>query len=281
MKNILFPTDFSETSLNSKDFCIEIAKRSGAKIHLLNIYNVTIYDPNMPAELMMESMNEAMRFSKEGLEKLLPDFKSQTYNNGGNLEVEIVSKQGLVSDEIEIFVSENNIDLIVMGTTGESGFLDKIMGSNTSSVIEKVKCPVLAIPAKAKYKGISNIVYAASLTDDDRSEVPYITEIATLFDAEIKYLHICDDDDLNMISQKDSIFETLKEEINYSKIGFELLENNDIVKGLESYVNNNKVDILVMAQHKRNFFERIFKSSKTETMVHHTDIPLYALHIRK
>jgi len=86
---------------------------------------------------------------------------------------------------------------------------------------------------------------------------------------------------LNMLSQKESIFETLKEEINYPKLGFILLENNDIVKGLEEYVKENPVDILVMAQHKRNFFEKIFKSSKTETMVHHTDIPIYALHIRK
>lgn len=280
MKKILFPTDFSEASLNSKSYAIEIAKRSGAQVYLLNVYNVTIYDPNMPAELVMETMNEAQKFAKENLDSLSKEFVSQKYSNGKNLDVSVVYKQGLVSDEIEVFCEENNIDLIVMGTTGESGLLDKILGSNTASVLEKVKCPVLAVPAKANYKNIQNVVYASNLTDDDTKEVMQLKDFLQLFDAQLTYLHVCDEDDKPLQNEKDTIFDGLKKEIGYDKITLQYTDGTDVEKGIEDYINSHPVDILVMAIHKRNFFEKIFKRSLTKEMVYHSQIPLYALHIK-
>lgn len=280
MKKILFPTDFSEASLNSKSYAIEIAKRSGAQVYLLNVYNVTIYDPNMPAELVMETMNEAQKFAKENLDSLSKEFVSQKYSNGKNLDVSVVYKQGLVSDEIEVFCEENNIDLIVMGTTGESGLIDKILGSNTASVLEKVKCPVLAVPAKANYKNIQNVVYASNLTDDDTKEVMQLKDFLQLFDAQLTYLHVCDEDDKPLQNEKDTIFDGLKNEIGYDKITLQYTDGTDVEKGIEDYINSHTVDILVMAIHKRNFFEKIFKRSLTKEMVYHSQIPLYALHIK-
>lgn len=280
MKKILFPTDFSETSLNSRSYAIEIAKRSGAQIYLMNVYNVTIYDPNMPAELVMETMTEAQKFAKENLESLSKEFVSQKYDDGKNLNVSVVYKQGLVSDEIEVFCEENNIDLIIMGTTGESGIIDKILGSNTASVLDKVKCPVLAVPAKAAYKNIQNIVYASNLTDDDNKEVAQLKDFVQLFDANLTYLHICGEDEEPSQGEKDTIFNELKKTSGYDKINLEMIENTDIEKGIDDYVNSHSVDILVMAIHKRNFFEKIFKRSLTKEMVYHSQIPLYALHVK-
>lgn len=280
MKKILFPTDFSEASLNSKSYAIEIAKRSGAQIYLMNVYNVTIYDPNMPAELVMETMTEAQKFAKENLESLSKEFVSQKYDDGKNLDVSIVYKQGLISDEIEVFSEENNIDLVIMGTTGESGFIDKILGSNTASVLDKVKCPVLAVPAEAHYKNIQNVVYASNLTDDDRKEVAQLKDFVQLFDANLTYLHICGEDEKPLQNEKDTIFSELKREVSYDKINLEMIENTDIEKGIDDYINSHPVDILVMAIHKRNFFEKIFKRSLTKEMVYHSQIPLYALHVK-
>lgn len=280
MKKILFPTDFSDASLNSKNYAIEIAKRSNAQIYLLNIYNVTIYDPNMPAELVMETMNEAQKFAKENLESLSKEFVSQKYDNGNNLNVSVVYKQGLVSDEIQLFVEENNIDLVIMGTTGESGFLDKILGSNTASVLEKVNCPVLAIPGKAAYKDIQNVVYASNLTDNDKKEVAYLRDFVQLFNASLTYLHVCDQDDKPLENEKETIFNELKKETDYDKIVLEYTDGTDVEKSIESYINSHPVDILVMAIHKRNFFEKIFKKSLTKEMVYHSQIPLYALHVK-
>ena len=55
-------------------------------------------------------------------------------------------------DGINAEVEKNNIDIIIMGTKGATGFKGAVVGSNTGDVITKVKCPLLAIPEDALYK---------------------------------------------------------------------------------------------------------------------------------
>lgn len=278
MKKILFPTDFSLTSLNSMPYALEIANRSKAAIYLLNVYSVTIYDPNMPAELLMSATEQAEKTSKESLEKVAKDFeKAMADNNIQGVAIDIQSKQGLVVDEIINFVSEIDIDLVIMGTTGASGMLEKIFGSNASTVIEKTPTPVLAVPDEAKYKGITNIVYATDLQESETNEINSIAEFAGIFDAEMTLLHVCDKSEEALIENKNELYEDLRKNINYPKVNFELIKNEDVVDGIDSFVKANKVDIIGMASHKRSLLGRIFSKSLTKSMVYHCHIPLLAL----
>lgn len=270
MKRILFPTDFSETSKNSGKYAAEIVKRTSAELYILNVYSVTIYDPNMPAELLMSATEQAEKSSKEELEKVSKEFSEE-------LKVKLVSKQGLVVDEIINFVQENDIDLVVMGTTGASGILEKIFGSNTSSVIAKTPKPVLAIPDNATYKGINTIVYATDLQESEMNEIISVTEIAAIFDAEVTLLHVCNKSEVVLMEEKNSLYEDLRKNINYEKLNFELIQNEDVVQGIDDYVTNNPVDVIAMATHHRSLLGRLFSKSLTKEMAYHCRIPLLAL----
>lgn len=272
MKKILFPTDFSATSMNSGQYAVEIAKRTNAEMFILNVYSVTIYDPNMPAELLMSATEQAEKSAKEALDKVCADFKAKGCEN-----VTCISRQGLVVDEIINFVDENTIDLVVMGTTGEGGILEKIFGSNTSSVIAKTPKPVLAVPDEAKYNGIKTIVYATDLQESETDEIIEVTQVAEIFDAEVVLLHICDKSEEVMIEEKNVLYEELKKNINYPNIGFELVHNEDVVKGIDNYIKNNPADIVAMATHHRSLLGRIFSKSLTKSMVYHTHTPLLAI----
>src|SRR5690606_18759694 len=56
-------------------------------------------------------------------------------------------------------VVEKEIDYILMGTKGASNIGNREIGSNTAEVITKVKCPVLVIPERAKFRGIKNVAF--------------------------------------------------------------------------------------------------------------------------
>ncbi|MEW6535500.1 MAG: universal stress protein [Candidatus Auribacterota bacterium] len=58
-----------------------------------------------------------------------------------------VVKTGKVLDEILNAVKEYSVDMIVMPTQGQQGFLDALRGSVTEQVVRNSKCPVLAVPA--------------------------------------------------------------------------------------------------------------------------------------
>ena len=53
--------------------------------------------------------------------------------------------KGLAAGEIPLLVEKLDIDLIVMGIVGRFGIPGLIIGNTTESILEQVKCSVLAI----------------------------------------------------------------------------------------------------------------------------------------
>ena len=280
MKNILFPTDFSETSKNARKYAIEIADKSRAKIVVVNVYSVTIFDPNMPAELLLSAYNEAEKNSKEELEKIHREIKSdiEKKNLDFKIETECISRQGLVVDEIISIIKEKNIDIVVMGTTGASGLKEIIIGSNTASVVDRAPCLTLAIPDEAKFTEIKNIAFATDLNETEDHEISKLIDFAKTMNAKITFLHVCSEKEPEVFQEKEKIFKKIKGDVGYENMEFEMTECSNIFDGINNYIESSVVDVLGMAAHHRSLFGKIFHKSLTKKMAYNTKVPLLALH---
>ncbi|HMS32464.1 MAG TPA: universal stress protein [Ignavibacteria bacterium] len=280
MKNILCPTDFSPNSENALNYAVEIARKIKGNLVLLHAYSVQLIDPNMPAEIYLSAYQEEEKSAKESLDELSKRISESNKNENGNniFNTEAIVTQGLVVDEVLSLINDFKIDLVIMGTHGASGITELILGSNTASVIEKATIPVLAIPGNAVYKGINNIVYAY---DDIKSGLPSfqrLLEFAKIYDSEITLLHIIETGkDTADINKKE--FDRIRQSSDYDKIRLELVKEENIIEGINDYVNSNNVDILAMAIRKRTLIDKIFSRSLTKKMAYHTKIPLLALHL--
>lgn len=279
MKNILFPTDFSQTADNALNYAIEIARKVKGNLILFHAYSVQLIDPNMPAEIYLTAYQEEEKSAKENLEELSKKIiDSNKDSNGGNLfTTEAVVTQGLVVDEVLSMVDEYKADLIVMGTHGASGITELILGSNTATVIEKSPIPVLAIPHNATYNGINNVVYAY---DDIKTCLPSfkrLLEFASIWNSEITLLHIIESSQTEAMNMKE--FDKMKSSIAYEKIKLVLIKEEGVLEGINDYVNKNNVDVLAMAVRKKTLLDKIFSRSLTKKMAYHTKIPLIALHM--
>lgn len=279
MKNILFPTDFSQNAENALNFAIEIARKVKGHLVLFHAYSVQLIDPNMPAEIYLSAYQEEEKSAKESLEELSRRIIDSNKDENGNslFTVDAIVTQGLVVDEVLSLINDFKIDLVIMGTHGASGITELILGSNTSSIIEKAHVPVLAIPHNAIYSRIRNIVYAY---DDIKSGLPSfqrLLEFAGIYDSEITLLHIIDEAS-NTTEMNRQEFEKIKESVTYDKIRLELVKEENVLEGINDYVNSNDVDVLAMAIRKRTLFDKIFNKSLTKKMAYHTKVPLLALH---
>lgn len=279
MKNILFPTDFSPNADNALNYAVEIARKVKGNLILFHAYSVQLIDPNMPAEIYLSAYQEEEKSAKENLEALCRRLleSNKEIDGSSQFNIDTIVSQGLVVDEVISLSDEFSIDLIIMGTHGASGITELILGSNTASVIEKASIPVLAIPHNIQYRNIENIVYAY---DDIKSGLPKfnrLLDFAKIYDSEITLLHIIESDrdtaDINK-----SEFEKIKETTSYSNIRLELVKEENILEGINDYVNSNDVDILAMSIKKRSLFDKIFSRSLTKKMAYYTKIPLLALH---
>lgn len=76
---------------------------------------------------------------------------------------------------------------------------------------------------------------------------------------------------------KRKFFNELKVEIDYMKTNLEMVQNENVINGIDDYVSKHKTDIIAMATHRRSLLGKIFDRSLTKQMAYHTRIPLLAL----
>ncbi|MCO6436109.1 MAG: universal stress protein [Phycisphaerae bacterium] len=144
--NILFPTDFSDVSMQAAPYAVELARTFDAQLHALYILDEAYqYWSGMgpesipvgpPPEELLELARERMLDFKA---KFLSDVKREALVHIG---------VGRPFAEIIAFAREHEIDLIVMATHGRGAFAHALLGSTTEKVVRKAECPVLTVRGK-------------------------------------------------------------------------------------------------------------------------------------
>ena len=59
---------------------------------------------------------------------------------------------------------------------------------------------------------------------------------------------------------------------------YSFLEKNDFVKGISNYVKEQKANLIITVPRWHHFVGDLFKSTHTEKLVYHTDVPILAVH---
>ncbi len=161
MKKILVPTDFSEQATIALRAATNIARKSGAEIILLHIIDL----PQETMDMIKPGYDlpEIMFFKEHAEAKLTQTSLSEELNG---LNVSQILKLGRTFNEVTDVAKANNIDLIVMGSHGASGFKELFIGSNTEKVIRTSEIPVLAIKGTETEVSFNKVVFANDFTEE-------------------------------------------------------------------------------------------------------------------
>lgn len=154
---LLVPVDGSNASMKAVEKSIEIAKKDGSSIKLINVVTNEVSRRFKRNEQMWRQVDGSLISGRattldiddvssklqKNSEELL-DLIIQKYDFGNIL----VEKEVLVGDpysEIIDIADKEDFDLIVMGNRGYSKIKSFFVGSVTQRVIAESKCPVLVI----------------------------------------------------------------------------------------------------------------------------------------
>jgi nucleotide-binding universal stress UspA family protein len=106
---------------------------------------------------------------------------------------EVVMQAGETWDVLSRLVSDQNIDLIVMGTHGTGG-IDKLMlGSTAEKVVRHASCPVLTVGPSVHLLPLdrfANILYATDFSSGSLRALNYALSLAEEDRAELTMLHV-------------------------------------------------------------------------------------------
>lgn len=147
-KNILFCTDFSEDANIAFGHALDLAKKYGAKLHILHVpHSSYAYCRHIVDEHVPEDSDGGEAFYGEEVEKKAKEILEKTYGEKlrGFDNYVLAVKNGSPDVEIIRYAKKNNIDVIVMGALGKSE-LDRIEhGSTVANVSKYAHCHVIAI----------------------------------------------------------------------------------------------------------------------------------------
>lgn len=277
MKRILVSTDFSPCATNALDFALQSAKILKAELTLLHVFDVTgyIYPDTVGADIeyrqsMLDEVNDRLSVLKNKV-KMEEDFTVFTTVYEGN-----------VTEGILQTIDDLDSDFIVMGTLGASGLKEKLIGSETATIIGKSKVPVLAIPGEYQWKKPEEILLATNYFEDEPIILDFLFELAYLFSANMNAVVFTSNEDKAVVivehTQNAFDYERMfRERYKVEKFTVKELLGEEFEETLEEYIDQNKIDILAMVTHKRTFLNRLFHPSMTKRMSYHTKIPLLVL----
>lgn len=137
-KKILVPTDGSEFAKKAQKHALFLAEVSGAEIFAISVTENNFVN-GLPLDDEVYQLNQIL---KERSEENLEEFDKLNENN---LKVTHVVREGSPAKVILEVAKEEDIDLIVMGSSGKSGFDRFIMGSVADKVVNSAKCAVLVV----------------------------------------------------------------------------------------------------------------------------------------
>ncbi len=143
IKKILFPTDFSKCAEQALAHAVFLAEKYNAEIHVLHVVTLFKDQPGIISNEITET-EETIRKLEDIAERQL----NKVVDSKGSDDMKIITaikREVSAAPAILEYASDNNIDLIVMGTHGRRGIEHLLLGSAAEEVVRISPCPVLTI----------------------------------------------------------------------------------------------------------------------------------------
>lgn len=138
---ILLPTDGSKFAEKSLKHALLIANASGAEIIALGVVENS-FSLNLPSSDSVKDINQLLHDETEKNLKNVETFRDKL---GYDVKITLKVAEGFPAKAILNTIDDENIDLVIIGSSGKSGFDKFIMGSVADKVVNSAKCSVLVI----------------------------------------------------------------------------------------------------------------------------------------
>lgn len=287
MKNILILTDFSDAAKGAFSTAKYLAQKSNSVLHVMHTIDsvqkyvdmslTTSGDPMIPGfepELLMQVIEK----QKEDAQTQLDEMKSELESDG--LQVVLHLTSGNLIDDINETVQENNVDVLVMGTHGASGFREAFIGSNAQKVVRNCKVPVLTVREEVQDIDIDCMVFASDYLEFDINEqLPKVKEMAEDLDSELHLLYVNTPAYFEQSEDTINRMERVAEQYDLDDAMQYIYNDFNIDEGIMHYSDLVDADMIVLVTHGFKGLKRLISDHVSESVVNHSKTPVLVFHV--
>lgn len=270
MKRILIPSDFSANAGHAVHYAIALFGLD-AEYTMLHSFEV----PHSGATMLISIAD----ILQKDAEMLLNSEQSRLKTQYPGLKLTTTSVMGHPSMAIKKHTQKEGTDVVVMGTKGATGLKGVLIGSVAANTMAELKCPVISVPESCALNAPEKILFAADDQCLGEGRLPEeLVELANRWKAKVLIVNVVKPSEMKYVGNYKGkerkpigVFENVNHSIHFAS-------GTDVNSGIQSFMNENKVDLLAMIARKNDLISNLFGLSNTKGMMQTATLPIMAFH---
>lgn len=280
MERILVLTDFSKIANKGLETAVHLAKQlDSAEISLLNTELSTsgrrlAYTGDITKQLDPEEdryMIELIKTNQQRLRKL-----SETYEQEG-VRIQPFIEIGPMQEIVDEFLEKRRIDLVVMGTSGESNFEEYFVGNHTEQVIRVADVPVLSVKMSDVLSDYRKIVLATDMSKHAARGLPRVNALASSLGASLHLVNVTDKDPAKVKAEIEQ-YASSNGLSNYSVV---VVKDSDTEEGIKKYATEIGADMIAVITHGREGLRALVSHSVAEEVIKEASVPVLTVNMNE
>lgn len=150
LRQILVPVDYSDTSLAALRVAADLARRFGATLDIVHVWDRPTYISDAVLVGHGQSQRPLGELIKENAERDMREFLAKVALPAG-----MARRERLISGDpasaLLKDIEQGSADLVVVGTHGRTGLSHLLLGSVAEKIVRLSPLPVLTVPFRSSH----------------------------------------------------------------------------------------------------------------------------------
>ncbi|MFC5269445.1 universal stress protein [Adhaeribacter terreus] len=275
---VMIPVDFTPVSAKAIDFLSYILDKATVETHLVHVIQVNQAD-------WAGSNRASETIDHQALQNREKEMAEKFNNLKQHVDFSFSSQilYGGLTTELANYAKNNQIDLIVMGTKGATGLLEKISGSEAQQLVRHTQIPVISIHEFASVSPIQHILWVADFTEKQQQNpaTNTVLNLQKLFGAKIHMLQIMTESNDKQETELKTNMQQFAQAMQLQNYELHLKHDYKVPQGVRSFNQETEMDLVIIGTHDRSGFSKIFHGSAAETLINRCIRPLLTYHIKQ
>ena len=277
MKKILVPTDFSKQAEYALEIAAQLAKKHNGEIYLLHMLELPLGQiEEMGGGVGGDELPEAMFFMQLAHNKFEEVLKAYYLKD---IPVHETVNFHQTFEGIKETCKENDIDLIVMGSHGASGFKEMFIGSNTEKVVRTSEIPVLVIKNHHADFDVDDFVFASDFKNDNKETYKQAIEFARSFNSKVHLLFVNTASKFITTEKANTRIREFIKDTDFNNYTINIYNDDSVEKGILNFSRQIDADLIGISTHGRQGIAHFFNGSISEDLVNHSQRPVVTFKI--
>lgn len=280
MERILVLTDFSDIAKKGLEAAVHLARQlGGAEILLLNTERSAggrefSASGDISQQLDTEEdrfMVELLRRNKQRLVALAEEFEEQ------GVQIQPFIEVGGMQTVVDHFLEKRNVDLVVMGTSGENTLEEYFVGNHTEQVVRVSNVPVMSVKVTDHLTEFKNIVLATDMDQKADRSVEHIKSLAAKLSATLHLVHVTG----RKPEKSRAELEEYARNHAFENYTVGVIDDNNTEDGIKRYAAQVGADMIVVITHGRDGLGALLSHSVAEDIIREASLPVLTLNMKE